>query len=97
LFPDGTVKSEIKNGVETVTNVRWDVPGSPDVKVGDTRTVPAPVTTAAGTAPSTIDPKADGSYGTTSHSNGQDPTVVAGRAPPEHSGETATAHSDAPT
>lgn len=62
----GTVLSEIdRNNVETVTKVNQEFPGAIALKPGDTRTVPAPTTTAAGTVPSSWDPQPDGRYGST--------------------------------
>jgi hypothetical protein len=59
----GQVTSEITNGVETITNVTEFKPGSIDLKPGQSRNLPKELTTAAGLAPSTLDPKADGSMG----------------------------------
>ena len=64
----GVVVMEEKDGVQTVTEVNEFVPGSIDVKVGDTRPVPPPGSSAAGLKPHTIDPKADGSFGRASGS-----------------------------
>jgi hypothetical protein len=62
----GTVWSVVEDGVETVTKVVENTPGSIDLKVGDTREVPAPGSSAAGLKPHTFDPKADGSLGNAS-------------------------------
>jgi hypothetical protein len=57
------VTSEITDGKETVISVIVSKPGVIDLKPGDTRDVPAALRTAAGLAPSTWDPKADGTLG----------------------------------
>ncbi len=59
----GTVTSEITGGKETITDVSEVRLGAIDLKVGDTRDIPEALTTAAGVAPSTWDPKADGTLG----------------------------------
>lgn len=59
----GTVTSEISGGKETITDVSEFKPGAIDLKPGDTRDIPEALTTAAGVAPSTWDPKADGTLG----------------------------------
>ncbi len=59
----GQVTSEIAGGKETITDVSEFKPGAIDLKPGDTRDIPAALTTAAGVAPSTWDPKADGTLG----------------------------------
>lgn len=59
----GSVTSVIEDGVERVVRVGEFVPGSIDVKPGQTRPVQKPSTSAAGTRPSSIDPKSDGSLG----------------------------------
>jgi len=59
------------DGLETITGLT----GKSDLKLGDSRDIPASLTTAAGLAPSTFDPKADGSFGfarPTSHSTSTD-------------------------
>ncbi len=68
----GLVQSVIENGVETFTNVQSYVPGAIDIKVGATRLVPAQVMTAAGVAPTTADPKSDGTYGSASQADRPD-------------------------
>jgi hypothetical protein len=73
----GTVVSVIEDGVETVTDVTEDRPGSIDVKVGDTREVPPPGSSAAGKKPHTIDPKADGSRGRASGNHPDAPAEIA--------------------
>ncbi len=59
----GLVTSEITGGKETIVDVSEFKPGAIDLKVGDTRDIPEALTTAAGVAPSTWDPKADGTLG----------------------------------
>src|SRR5262249_11705440 len=59
----GVVKSVIEDGEEKITKVIEYVPGSIDMKEGDTRKIPDPGSTTAGKRPETWDPKADGSYG----------------------------------
>lgn len=59
----GSVTSVIEDGVETVVRVGEFVPGSIDLKPGDSRPAPPPSTSAAGTRPSSLDPKSDGSLG----------------------------------
>ena len=59
----GSVTSVIEDGVETVVRVGEFVPGSIDLKPGDSRPAPPASTSAAGTRPSSLDPKPDGSLG----------------------------------
>lgn len=59
----GVVDTEVKDGVEKVTQVIEYEPGSIDVKVGDERPMPPEGSSAAGKKPHTWDPKADGSLG----------------------------------
>jgi hypothetical protein len=59
----GEVKSVIKNGIETIVDVDEWVPGSIDLKPGDSRPAQPSTTSAAGKRPVTFDPKADGSLG----------------------------------
>ena len=66
LEPGGTVTTVTKNGIETVTRVTEWVPGSIDLKVGDSRPEQKPSSSAAGTRPSSFDPKKDGSGGVAS-------------------------------
>jgi hypothetical protein len=66
LEPVGTVTTEIQDGVETVTKVSPFVPGGIDLKVGDQQKAPTPSSSAAGVRPRTMDPKKDGSLGTSS-------------------------------
>ena len=73
----GTVVSVIEDGVETVTDVTEDRPGSIDVKVGDTREVPPPGSSAAGKKPHTMDPKSDGSLGRASGNHPEAPAEIA--------------------
>ena len=65
------VWSVIKDGIETIIRINEWVPGSVDLKVGDTRPAPAPSKSAGGTKPHTFNPKKDGSLGTAS--GGQQP------------------------
>jgi hypothetical protein len=67
------VTSEIKDGVETVTEVVEREPGVTDLKVGDARSVPPQTTSAAGKKPSTFDPKKDGSLGRASGNQPDEP------------------------
>jgi hypothetical protein len=57
------VRSVKEDGVETVTQVIEYVPGSVDLKVGDSRPIRPVELTAAGKKPSSLDPKHDGSLG----------------------------------
>jgi hypothetical protein len=60
----GTVTSVIEGGRETVTEVREEVLGSIELKPGDNRPAAPGGASAAGTKPTSWDPKSDGTYGT---------------------------------
>jgi len=62
----GQVTTVTKDGIETVTRVTEWVPGSIDLKPGDSRPAAKPSTSAAGQRPSSLDPKKDGSLGSAS-------------------------------
>jgi hypothetical protein len=57
------VTTVVKDGVEKVTKVEERVPGTTDLKVGDSRPVPPETTSKAGKKPSSLDPRSDGSLG----------------------------------
>ena len=91
----GIVVSEITDGVETVTQVLEYRPGAIDLKPGDTRDIPADLKTAAGLAPSTWDPKADGSLGR-SRPNEKPTTTQTGDSPSSSSSSPPDSSSSSP-
>ena len=62
----GQVNTHTENGVETVVKVTENVPGSIDLKEGDTRPAPADKDSAAGLVPNSWNPQHDDNSGSTS-------------------------------